>query len=742
MLPDSPTNTSEKTYSRKRSTTRDKTSDTLTQNSSLDAALTIEDVKRIQLAFYVQGPGGTEQSLNLSRAQFTEAMSMLMPKLGSIKIWSELFDSIDTTSENFVNWDKLANYWLLKYYERDIFSLNAESDWSSLKYLSPTLHHSSINRFDQMKNTNKYFSLSKDGTICFWTMHLKLFKTIRVTTDSCMLQDQWATDCVYMPHINKMVFAFTTNEIMFCNMNLKLDLTPQLKLVNLSAIPRCLHFWWDEENPNNSILCWGDVEGYLNIIVWSVILPQIFDKLPQSGMDKEDSVIEISVDEIKNEEHSGVIFHRVEMHKEWIRRVQYIPNLEAFVSCSFCSTNSMVIRWFEITTDEKKTSRARRKFTRKSTFSVSMGINAFDYHPGLNLLATAQVNNNVNLWNPYVSSKPSGLLRGHLSPVLSVKFHTKHSKLISLCQAKTIRVWDIQMQIGLHRIAGIFPKGIDLSEGVMFLHENSNKLFITFKTSVVYLEMLQRDQNRLLTQKPVIGLVYNKIMNQVITAYQDGKLIFWALETGNRVRNSPSNHNKAELTCFVQDASETRLFTGGTDGTVRVCDLNGQLLHTLICFGGSPAEVSQILVLKRIIIVMGGGKKFILFRSTNFRDSNVYPSEWKGGIVHNDEVIAGCAIPPHSMITGSSDGELIQWNINSELPLQRMQQRMRPPTASDEDNFMVTRLIAIQSRYDAALANPFVANLVSCSSGSVVRFWNTFHANLLSEFISHEKGTT
>ena len=89
-------------------------------------------------------------------------------------------------------------------------------------------------------------------------------------------------------------------------------------------------------------------------------------------------------------------------------------------------------------------------------------------------------------------------------------------------------------------------------------------------------------------------------------------------------------HGNSEITTLAQDATETRLFTASADGTVKVqllhfsclcCflfslilslrsffqiwDFNGHCHHILMAGNGDPAEISQVLCLKRIIIVVG-----------------------------------------------------------------------------------------------------------------------------------------
>ena len=48
---------------------------------------------------------------------------------------------------------------------------------------------------------------------------------------------------------------------------------------------------------------------------------------------------------------------------------------------------------------------------------INGGVNGFDFDNNLNLLATANQNTLVNLFNPYVN-EPNGILKGHSRVVL------------------------------------------------------------------------------------------------------------------------------------------------------------------------------------------------------------------------------------------------------------------------------------------------------------------------------------
>ena len=47
-------------------------------------------------------------------------------------------------------------------------------------------------------------------------------------------------------------------------------------------------------------------------------------------------------------------------------------------------------------------------------------------------------------------------------------------------------------------------------------------------------------------------------------------MIVWMIDTGQKVKQFNNTHANSEVTCLAQDPTETKLFTGSTDGTVKV----------------------------------------------------------------------------------------------------------------------------------------------------------------------------
>lgn len=83
----------------------------------------------------------------------------------------------------------------------------------------------------------------------------------------------------------------------------------------------------------------------------------------------------------------------------------------------------------------------------------------------ISLLATAGVNHHVCLWNPHIVSKPNGVLRGHMASVIQVQFIKSRGQLISFSKDKVLRIWDVQLQVCIQRLAGMFPKGPEGEKG-------------------------------------------------------------------------------------------------------------------------------------------------------------------------------------------------------------------------------------------------------------------------------------
>ncbi|XP_064596054.1 WD repeat-containing protein 49-like isoform X2 [Liolophura sinensis] len=748
----------------------------VTMDVKLENRLNIKDLEALQEAFMAEGDG-YDNKLTLTKDQFCVALSKILTK-GSHEEFAELFDKIDVTKEGYVDWDKFASHMLLEFYEKDDRVKSTQvPQWKDLRTL-PSPHKEIIQSVSYLKNTSRYIAISKEGCVSMWGNNMRIQRVLKTGTDSCKARDLWVTHFVPLQNINKIALSFTSKEIAFYDLSTKLEFNCQYKVQGLEYTPLCLDYWSNPNNVNEAIIVWGDTGGYVNALHFTSVNIALFERPPAPAGEKQEPCLNVQLHDIIKGVYKNAMFNRYQGHTEWVRRVKYSQHLECFVSCATTWDNSVVIGWMEKHTSVNQSNRM-------TTFQISQGVNDFDYHDSLNLIATAGVNHHVCLWNPYVVSKPNGVLRGHMASVVQVQFNPSRGQLISFSKDKVLRIWDVQLQVCIQRLAGMFPKGPEVYS-TLYFDEGRNRLFITFNYQLTVLEMKAEIKDRTLShEKPVIGAIYNSVYNQVVSVCQTGTLVMWMVDTGQKVKQFHKIHGNNEVTSLTQDPSQTRLFTGSTDGTVKMWDFNGHCYHTLECAGGQPADVGQVVVLKRCVLAIGWTKSICIFRNNNFKDYHVQPADWKGGQEHAEDILSASFQGPNLIATGSYDGEIVVWNMNSEQASRHMAHRSRrgqkirgrtfltaketsgtsdggydshahPPQSqgntrprsralsrvsegsSDEQNefgWAVAKLVFLESRKGNSASGG--ANLVSCGGNGWVRFWNTSHSTLLAEFVAH-----
>ena len=77
------------------------------------------------------------------------------------------------------------------------------------------------------------------------------------------------------------------------------------------------------------------------------------------------------------------------------------------------------------------------------------GIVSFDFSERWNLIATGGGDCNVRLWNPYVPTHPTALLKGHATPIAYVSFSPELGQVFSLAVNEVIKIWDIKDQVSI-----------------------------------------------------------------------------------------------------------------------------------------------------------------------------------------------------------------------------------------------------------------------------------------------------
>ncbi|TSR87325.1 WD repeat-containing protein 49 [Bagarius yarrelli] len=706
----------------------------------LESRLSVEDFIKMQSLF--QSCNGSSDSVTMQREEFIDQFYSIIGH-GSREEYECLFDSVDVSREGWVDWNRLASYLLMALSEKqEQATMSAVPRWYP-PCLLPAPHRGQIQSLVDL-DKGRYLSVSKEGMMAVWAENLTLLKSHKLHNDSVKPKDLWVTGAVVLKNVHKLAVSFTSKEICFYDLLSKKGFSCQYKVHSLHHTPICLHYWYDPERPEHAVLSFGDVAGQVNAICFRSAVISLFER-PTTGVDQ-NAAINIRWSELQQNRHRScyTVTHS-EHASNWVRHVRFLGTLEAFVSCSGSAQSSMVLAW-------KETELCPLRIT---AFHTENGIMDLDYHPSLNLIATAGLTNLVCLWNPYLVSKPVGILRGHVTSVVAVQFMLAKKQLISFSKDKVLKVWDVSTHLCVQHVAGLFPKAQE-SNVLLFFHEERSHLFLSFNSTLFFLEVQKEDRKRALSHESAVTCVlYNSLFKQVISSDANSSVKIWLMDTGQKVKHFRRCHGDAEITAMALDASQTRLFTAGMDGAVKVWDFNGRCHHRLNACRDKAVDISQILVLKRTVLVFGWDRVITVFRMNSFSRFFVQPSEWKGGVQHSEHIKCAAFHAPQTLVTGGSDGELIVWNNSTENAVCKLYKKTQEqdsdrtlpttpstknPTANfskkDTDNYAVTRLAFLQGRKSVAAKGG--ADLVSCGGSGIVCFWNTANARLIGRFVAHE----
>lgn len=519
----------------------------------LESRFSIEDFIKIQKAFELPEQGSTYMSREVFVQRMTEFVGW-----GTKEEYGELFDKVDVVQHGVINWEKLTSFMLLSLENDEQAKTTIVPQWKDIEFL-PVKHKDNIQKVVFLKCSSRYLTISKEGLLEIWGENLTSQETLPITSDATKLKHLWVTSLVSLENVNKIAVAFTSKEICFYDLLSKEQFSCQYKLQGLKGTPICMDYWHDPLDANEAILSFGDITGKVQAIVFTTALISLFER-PAYAREDEDITVTIHWTELLSGYHKCcyTLKHKLH-HEDWVRQVTYNASLDAILSSTTNSTNTLVLAWRE----------KSKNHIKMTSFNITQGIHAFDYHSQLNLIATAGINTKVCLWNPYVVSKSVGVMSGHSSSVLAVQFYAAKNQLFSFSEDKVLRLWDIQQQLCIQRIACSFPRSRDF-RCTFYFDEAHGRLFISFNNQLALLAMKSEANQRVKSHKKAVTCVlYNSLLKQVISSDAGSTVFFWMIDTGQKIKQFTSCHGNAEISTMAFDANETRLLTGSTDGTVK-----------------------------------------------------------------------------------------------------------------------------------------------------------------------------
>ncbi|EDV19696.1 uncharacterized protein TRIADDRAFT_61879 [Trichoplax adhaerens] len=686
----------------------------------LEKFFTIEDLQAIEKAFNEDQTGGKSYR-KLHRNEFCELMNRVFSHKWSRSEYTELFKNIDVRHEGYVDFGKFCSYMMhgfSKKHEKELRTSQIPR-WKDPR-ITPNIHKDTIQRINPIYGSMaRYITVSKEGTLGCWNYNGKLLKQGKIEMDYISAKNLWITCFCVIPNLNKIVIAFTSKEIAIYNFDISVagDFSLLSRITDLPAIPLCMNTWTTNDLAHDTMLIYGDNTGMVTSIKFSAaLLPSVEWRHWSEGKDEYIKVFKLP-DVVKEYDHLKL--QTIQAHKEWVREVRYIEKLESFLSCATTDTNSLVVIPVRHGTS-----------TNMISFNILQGVNTFDYDDELNIIATGGVNHMVHLWNPYVNSKPVGVLRGHLASVIYTQFYSAKGQLISMGKNRVIRVWDAELHVCLQRLSGLFIKGPTVHCN-LFFDADYRQIVAAISKELVFVEMKAELSDHVLTHtKPVSCVIYSSKWKEIITAGKDSTITMWLVETGQRERQFVNAHGEAEITCLALDSRQIQLFSGSVDGTVKIWDMNGHCHHTLVVADGKTVDINQILTLKRQIFVVGGNKYPCVFQFSdiNVNSSRIYPNKWSAQEEHQDEIVSVAYHPPFKIATASFDGEIITWSLTTQKPTKKFKLRDKSAsTTTSRDGgdtpigSQISQILYLVKRESSL----YTCDLVSCGGKGMVSFWNT-----------------
>ncbi|XP_043086882.1 WD repeat-containing protein 49 isoform X2 [Puntigrus tetrazona] len=602
----------------------------------------------------------------------------------------ELFSEMDISCDGCVGWQTFHNF-ILQHYKQITHSMWA---CENIPISQPSIHHCTYNKQEPIVRVlalsqsppMRYISVSKRGTLIVWSRHLNNIKPLEMCAGPFNKRQRrkrfqgWTTDAVYLGNVHKIAVATLSKAVHFFDVTTACSFE-QVHLFGLSHIATALCYWYDTEAPGEKcVLMWGDDRGSVNLL-WFL---QPFKGLFEMPFTDQTGPVQIFMPDIHA--HSTLVSyqHIPRIHGEPINRILYEPHDELIITSSESPGCSVVI---------SDVGQKREEYI----WRVEKGVKCFDFSFCLGLLVTAGAGSSVTLWNRYVTSRPTAVLRGHQTAVVDVLIHQALGKIFSYSKDAVLKIWDVPSQRCLKTVRLQFPN-IHLGftpehGGVPLLLSPDSVLLVTCREYLAALD-LRRSESSSRSGLYTCAL-YNPRLQQVITACAGSTLTVWDVKTGVKRMEIKDAHGTEEVSCMALDVHQRRLISAATNGTIKVWNLlNGLILHKLEPV--SNAEVTGVICHHDNQLLATGWSRLIAQYSVAFSE-DVYVNadlSWKSGRQHAEDILAMDHCPGLGLLaTGSYDGEIIVWSLALQKPITRLQTNQQ-----EKARLPVHKLLFLQRR--------------------------------------------
>ncbi|KAJ7995130.1 hypothetical protein DPEC_G00241370, partial [Dallia pectoralis] len=741
-------------------------SDTPTRSLSklkIEERASLESLTKLKLAFEEFEKGDLRSVDMRSFGQIVKkVLGLFNINDGQIQ---ELFMKIDYSGQGRIQWDDFCTYMQLEYTKKE------ESVWRDKQVtfslpatVKPLCHGEPVLRL-HFTPDGTIITIREDGSVSYWSPKLSLKKTKSVFHERPMSRKpKWATDFITMPQYNKLIIGTGDREIQFYELS---SLEPYCQINALETVPLTLDYCYT--GPDACYILYGDAQGCVNIVLITSVgeTLRMWKKSPTV-----ENVPSVGIDNAVLS--PNVTYIQWKVHQDWVTKVKYFPNIRAIVSTSNHEASALVIGCVLPSTNIRQqmkeiTEACRNERSRKvlhspgspqprepgdhTVFPVYKGVTTFDLSKQHNLLVTGGMDRVLRLWNPYVPGKPTGLLKGHSTPIFYIYISSEDNRIFSVSMDNNAKIWDIQDQTCIftaHPKASLVRGDISAC-----LYSPSLKALYIAADSLALLSVNTRPEPQghltVSHKEPVLCCGYSHEFKQVVSCSEGSVVKVWDPNTGRQVFEFGGAHEQSAITCMTFDPKGRRLVTGGRDGFLKIWNFNnGQCLKTLrkdgVC--NELCDCTYLTVHRNTYVLSVGWDRSIDIYSDTPEDPHHVQkpqTPWQDDLNrgHKEDILCVAQCPPSLLATGSYDGEVIVWNLASGHILCRLASPMPTDCCHAQSQTTLSNLemdssvscaLFLRSR---ALHTDFstAACLLSSGNKGYINFWSVINGGkLLASF--------
>nr|KAG5712352.1 hypothetical protein BaRGS_023931 [Batillaria attramentaria] len=652
--------------------------------------------QHVLLGFYPVSTHWTQKTKNLRYDQFCEKIRELFGSDIKNQDLKSVYRKISTNPDAKVDWSELFGYFQSGVEDEEITVGEEVSIFMVSKRrrvgeaAGDRKRRDSVQHIKHINGLDCYLAASQKGAISVWTSKLRLQACVDIN------EPAWVTGCDYLPGLRR-VACCTERSIAVWDNRAK-GKTQQIFIIKpIEHSPQCMTYVPSPSSHEDMIL-FGDDQGYVNALT---IVAKDLTMKNSKGERRNSQNISIDPSKLSHP------IARRKIHGDWVLKVKYFPDLRCFASCSPSSHQSFVLEEPERLYDNGEV----------RGVSIPKGVNCFDYCARANIIATGGVDKIIRVWHPHIFSRPTGKLMGHLFTIIDIACNERDQHIISLSTARVFRVWDIHTLTCLQVFTDNEERPGEKRIYSM-LFDNKHERLLTGSSVIDAWPLTRAVQDTMQVphthDRPVVKILSNKELNQVVSVCTESVIKVWELDTGKLVYSITEAHGpNVEVTAIALDKSGYRLVSGAFDGSLKVWDFGaGQVIKSKAGRGTDEDLSITGLVYQRfyddhVIVASGWTNKIRLMLDASDNNDFTLLREFSDAYYWTREV----SLTPTGSPTGAP-------SLSGTSPLPDIGQPIAQVTSIFRKDYLLTS-------HEVTCMTPVNSDLVAtgCANGNVI-FWH------------------